>query len=197
MAENLYSHEYPVNAIGSSYREVKQEGSNLLDRSLSQLYRTKALRLSEIESDEALVKFIPSSDFRKDLDGNSRKLSKIEIYQKNGSQKKLLKSFSFRSSYFPKVTTGGNTVKDLFDNLATRPFTTDGLPLTTLCIIGYVWTVTARRTRMANKWQSTHLAIITDCLVRLPQPLIIGDITMGRKTSTVVTTPFFQNIGMS
>ena len=64
-----------------------------------------------------MVKFIPSSDFRKDLDGNSRKLSKIEIYQKNGSQKKLLKSFSFRSSYFPKVTTGGNTVKDLFDNL--------------------------------------------------------------------------------
>lgn len=94
ITENLYSHEYPVNAIGSSYREVKQEGSNLLDRSLSQLYRTKALRLSEIESDEALVKFIPSKDFRKDLDGNSRKLSKIEIYQKNGSQKKLLKSFS-------------------------------------------------------------------------------------------------------
>lgn len=28
-----------------------------------------------------------------------------------------MKSFSFRSSYFPKVTTGGNTVKDLFDNL--------------------------------------------------------------------------------
>lgn len=117
ITENLYSHEYPVNAIGSSYREVKPEGSNLLDRSLSQLYRTKALRLSEIESDEALVKFIPSSDFRKDLDGNSRKLSKIEIYQKNGSQKKLLKSFSFSSSYFSKVTTGGNTVKDLFDNL--------------------------------------------------------------------------------
>lgn len=117
ITENLYSHEYPVNAIGSSYREVKPEGSNLLDRSLSQLYRTKALRLSEIESDEALVKFIPSSDFRKDLDGNSRKLSKIEIYQKNGSQKKLLKSFSFCSSYFSKVTTGGNTVKDLFDNL--------------------------------------------------------------------------------
>lgn len=117
ITENLYSHEYPVNAIGSSYREVKQEGSNLLDRSLSQLYRTKALRLSEIESDEALVKFIPSKDFRKDLDGNSRKLSKIEIYQKNGSQKKLLKSFSFSSSYFSKVTTGGNTVKDLFDNL--------------------------------------------------------------------------------
>lgn len=117
ITENLYSHEYPANAIGSSYREVKQEGSNLLDRSLSQLYRTRALRLSEIESDEALVKFIPSSDFRKDLDGNSRKLSKIEIYQKNGSQKKLLKSFSFSSSYFSKVTTGGNTVKDLFDNL--------------------------------------------------------------------------------
>ena len=117
ITENLYSHEYPVNAIGSSYREVKPEGSNLLDRSLLQLYRTKALRLSEIESDEALVKFIPSSDFRKDLDGNSRKLSKIEIYQKNGSQKKLLKSFSFSSSYFSKVTTGGNTVKDLFDNL--------------------------------------------------------------------------------
>ena len=117
ITENLYSHEYPANAIGSSYREVKQEGSNLLDRSLSQLYRTRALRLSEIESDEALVKFIPSKDFRKDLDGNSRKLSKIEIYQKNGSQKKLLKSFSFSSSYFSKVTTGGNTVKDLFDNL--------------------------------------------------------------------------------
>ena len=117
ITENLYSHEYPVNAIGSSYREVKPEGSNLLHRSLSQLDRTKALRLSEIESDEALVKFIPSSDFRKDLDGNSRKLSKIEIYQKNGSQKKLLKSFSFSSSYFSKVTTGGNTVKDLFDNL--------------------------------------------------------------------------------
>ena len=95
ITENLYSHEYPVNAIGSSYREVKPEGSNLLDRSLSQL----------------------SKDFRKDLDGNSRKLSKIEIYQKNGSQKKLLKSFSFSSSYFSKVTTGGNTVKDLFDNL--------------------------------------------------------------------------------
>ena len=117
ITENLYSHEYPVNAIGSSYREVKQEGSNILDRSLSQLYRTKTLRLSEIESDEALVKFIPSNDYRKDLDGNSRKLSKIEIYQKNGSQKKLLKSFSFSSSYFSKVTTGGNTVKDLFDNL--------------------------------------------------------------------------------
>ena len=117
ITENLYSHEYPANVIGTSYREVKQEGSNLLDRSLSQLYRTKALRLSEIESDEALVKFIPSSDFRKDLDGNSRKLSKIEIYQKNGSQKKLLKSFRFSSSYFSKVTTGGNTVKDLFDNL--------------------------------------------------------------------------------
>ena len=117
ITENLYSHEYPENAIGSSYREVKQEGSNILDRSLSQLYRTKTLRLSEIESDEALVKFIPSNDYRKDLDGNCRKLSKIEIYQKNGSQKKLLKSFSFSSSYFSKVTTGGNTVKDLFDNL--------------------------------------------------------------------------------
>lgn len=50
---------------------------------------------------------------------------------------------------------------------------------------------------MANKWQSTRLAIITSSLVRLPQPLIIGDITMGKKTSMVVTTPFFQNIGKS
>lgn len=117
ITEDLYSKEYPANAVGTSYREVKLVNSNTLDRSISQMYRTKTLRLSEIESDEALVKFIPSSDFRKDLDGNSRKLSKIEIYQKNGSQKKILKSFSFNSSYFSKVTTGGNTVRDLFENL--------------------------------------------------------------------------------
>lgn len=117
VSENLYSKEYPIQAIGNSYRETTLLNSNKLDRSISQLYRIKTLRLESIESDDALVKFVPSSDNREDLDGSSKKLSRIEIYRKENGKNKLLKSFSFGYSYFSKNTAGGNTVKDLFSNL--------------------------------------------------------------------------------
>lgn len=43
ITENFYSLDYPANAIGTSYREVKQDNFGILDRSISQFYRTKYL----------------------------------------------------------------------------------------------------------------------------------------------------------
>lgn len=114
--ENLYSKEYPYQAIGTSYRNTKTLNGNTLDRSISQLYRIKTLRLSEIESDNAVVKFVPSNKKREDLDGDCRALSRIDVYQKKNGERKLLRSFCFSYSYFTKNETGGNTVRDLFQN---------------------------------------------------------------------------------
>lgn len=114
--ENLYSKEYPIQAIGTSYRNTTTLNGNTLDRSISQLYTVNTLRLSEIEADNVVVKFVPSNKKREDLDGDSRALSRIEIYQKENGKRKLMKSFYFSYSYFSKNETGGNTVRDLFQN---------------------------------------------------------------------------------
>lgn len=115
--ENLYSSDYPQQAIGTSYRNTSLfAGSYLLDRSISQLYKIRTLRLAEIESDEVVIKFKPSTKKRLDLDGDCKMLDRIEVYSKGRQNNHLVKTYSFRYSYFKKVETGGNTVRDFFDD---------------------------------------------------------------------------------
>ena len=115
--ENLYSKDYPQQAIGTSYRSTSlYAGSYILDRSISQLYKIRTLRLAEIESDEVVIKFIPSSMKRLDLDGDCKMLDRIEIYSKGNQTNTLVKAYSFSYGYFRKVNIGGNTVRDLFAN---------------------------------------------------------------------------------
>ena len=127
--ENLYSSDYPQQAIGTSYRNTFLfSGSYILDRSISQLYKIRTLRLAEIESDEVVVKFVPSSKKRLDLDGDCKMLDRIEIYAKGQHDNQLVKAYSFSYSYFQKVKIGGNTVRDLFDNNGHMPIYDEWFP---------------------------------------------------------------------
>ena len=118
--ETLYESKYPTSVIITRQNLMTTIGKHTVERIMSPYYTIGTKRLTEIETDDELIVFTPSSEKRKDLNGTTYALKNITIYHKNGSEKTFIKRFNFDYSYFEKNETGGNTLKDYWKDMATQ-----------------------------------------------------------------------------
>ena len=145
--EQLFDRMYPYSAVNGFAQsqhsgpvdwQVVGNSSNLI-RTLSQYYTLHPMRLTSIETDNQVVRFVHSTQKRQDIRGDDYSLSSIEVYNKEQDEtEKLVKRFRFDYSYSDKNTTGGNTVKDLLGDLYTQWFSDDGFMYKRL-ILNKVW----------------------------------------------------------
>ena len=145
--EQLFDRTYPYSAINGFAQsqhsgpvdwQVVGNGSNLI-RTLSQYYTLQPMRLTSIETDDQIVRFIHSEQRRQDIRGDDYSLSRIEIYNKEqDGTEKLVRRFRFDYSYSAKNTIGGNTVEDLMGDLYSDWFLDDGFMYKRL-ILNKVW----------------------------------------------------------
>lgn len=87
--EQLFDGNYPAQTLSGSYGQqgvldltgVGMNGANRV-RTLSQFYTFHPIRLLSITTDDQIVKFVQSTQARRDIHGNDYSLQRIEIYRK-------------------------------------------------------------------------------------------------------------------
>lgn len=116
ISENLYENKFPLELLNGGFKCITNNVNNNIVREIGNYYTIKTKRLASIVSDNAIVKFNPSKDRRRDINGESYKLDNIEIFKKENKNLVLLKRFRFSYFYMDKNETGGNVIKDFFEN---------------------------------------------------------------------------------
>lgn len=122
--EQLFDKKYPCEVLNSFAKKHYPMAWDIVDtdetnriRTLSQYYTLKPLRLTSIETENQIIKFVLSGQKRLDIRGDDYSLQRIEVYRKeNTNSEKLIKRFCFNYSYSAKNIIGGNMVQELLRN---------------------------------------------------------------------------------
>lgn len=131
--EQLFDGSYPAQTLSDSYGQqgvldlagVGMNGASRV-RTLSQYYTFHPIRLLSITTGDQIVKFVQSTQARRDIHGNDYSLQRIEIYRKlQDGTEELQKRFQFDYTYSAKSDVGGNTVKDLLQDTYNQWFLND------------------------------------------------------------------------